>query len=68
MYLSFNSLPNNKALADDKTDVTQFFFFLRQVENISGKNRKCYLPAFSPFPKMFSKPPSSGSLKFGIVW
>ena len=25
------------------------------VENIVGKGEKCWLPVFSPFPKMFSK-------------
>ena len=28
-------------------------FFLGWVENIFGKRRKCWLPAFSPFPTMF---------------
>ena len=32
------------------------------VENIVGKRRKCWLPAFSPFPTMFSK-----ALFFGNV-
>ena len=30
-------------------------FVSGRVENIVGKRRKCWLPAFSPFPKMFSK-------------
>ena len=30
-------------------------FVLDGVKNIVGKGRKCLLPAFSPFPKMFSK-------------
>ena len=33
-----------------------------------GKRRRCCLPAFSPFPTMFSKSSVSGSLKGGIVW
>ena len=54
---SFNSLPNDKfldwsklkALADDKINVTKKLkFILGRVENIR-------LPAFSPFPIMFSK-------------
>ena len=32
-----------------------------------GKRRKCWLPAFSPFPTMFSKT-FSGSLKVRILW
>ena len=34
----------------------------------SGKRRKCWLPAFSPFSTMFSKAYFSGSLKVGLVW
>ena len=58
-----NSLPNNKDLdlpelkasADDILDVaTMTKYVLHRVEN-SGKRRKCWLPAFSPFPTMFSK-------------
>ena len=30
-------------------------FVFDGVENIVGKRRKCWLPAFSPFPTMFSK-------------
>ena len=33
-----------------------------------GKRRKCWFPAFSPFPTMFSKASSTMSLKVGIVW
>ena len=61
-----NSLPNDKsvdlsklkALADDQSNVTQKLkFALGRIENIVGKgeNRKCWLPAFSPFPTMFFK-------------
>ena len=61
--LIFNSLSNKKILAqsklkklaDDKTDGTQKLKFVSgRVENILGKE-KCWLPAFSPFPEMFSK-------------
>ena len=53
---SFNPLPNDKildwsklkAFADDK-------FVLESVENIVGKGENVGLPAFSPFPTMFSK-------------
>ena len=30
-------------------------FVWARLENIVGKMRKCWLPAFSPFPTMFSK-------------
>ena len=36
-------------------------FSFNRVENIMRKRRKCWLPAFSPFPAMFSK---SFSLSF----
>ena len=29
--------------------------FIEGLENIVGKRKKCWLPAFSPFPTMFSK-------------
>ena len=59
-----DSLPNGKhsvrlklkALADDKVNVIiRLKFALERVENIVGKMRKCWLPAFSPFPTMFSE-------------
>ena len=59
-----NSLPSDKilevskfkAFADNIINVTEKLkFALRRVENIGGKRRKCWLPAFSPFPTMFSK-------------
>ena len=44
-----------KAFADDKIKVTEKLkFVLGRVENC-GKRRKCWLPAFSPFPTVFSK-------------
>ena len=58
MSILVNSLPNDKTLdwsklkafADDKIDMTEKFkFVLKRVENIVGKRRKCWLPAFSPF-------------------
>ena len=58
------TLPNNKfldwsklkALADDKRNVTEkLIFVLGRVEKHYGKRRKCWLPAFFPFPTMFSK-------------
>ena len=45
-----------KAFADNKINVTKILKFTsRMVKNILGKKRKCWLPAFSPVPKMFSK-------------
>ena len=67
----FNSLPNDKilnrsklkAFADNKINVTETLkFVLRWVENIV---RKCWLPAFSPFPTMFSKGFVIRVIKFG---
>ena len=64
LKFSLNSLPINKilnwskfkALADDKINVTlELKLVFRWVENIFGKGKKCWLPAFFPFPKMFSK-------------
>ena len=69
-----NSLQNDKilgwskcqAFADDKLIVTlKQKFFSGWVENIVGNGEKCWLPAFSPFPAMFSKASFSGSLKSG---
>ena len=45
-----------KPLADDNfivAEVVQFLFDM--VENIVGKKRKSWFPAFSPFPTMFSE-------------
>ena len=45
-----------KPFADDKIIVTQKLkFVLGRVENVVGKRRKCWFPAFSPFSTMFSK-------------
>ena len=45
-----------KAFADDKLNLAkEFKFVLRRVDNIMGRGEKCWSPAFSPFPTMFSK-------------
>ena len=44
-----------KAFADDKCDSKKPKFTFGRVEKHCGKRRKCWLPAFSPFPNMFSK-------------
>ena len=60
----FYPLPNDKilnsfkfkAFADDKITMTQKLkFVLGRVENIEGKRRKCWLPAFFLFPQCFLK-------------
>ena len=62
--VTVNSLPNDrsldwsklKAFADDKINVTKKLkFALGLEEKNCKKRRKCWLPAFSPFPTMFSK-------------
>ena len=73
-----NSLPNNKtidwskfkAFADDNLNVAEMAkIVFDKVEKHCGKRCKCWLPAFSPFPTMFSKASFSGLLQVGIlVW
>ena len=44
-----------KAFADDKLKVAKIMIYVfDSVEKIVNR-RKCWLPAFSPFPTMFSK-------------
>ena len=59
-----NSLSNDKilevtkfkAFADDKLNVPKMIISVfGKLENIEGKGKKCWLPAFSPFPTTFSK-------------
>ena len=57
-----------KALADNKETVIKGLkYVVGRVEDISGKEENAGLPAFSPFPTTFSKPPFSGSLNVRIV-
>ena len=59
----FNSLPNDKflevtklkAFADDKLDVAKMTISVFERGGNTGKRRECCLPAFSPFPTVFSK-------------
>ena len=52
-----------KAFADNKLNVAQMMISLfDRVEKRCGKRRKCWLPAFSPFPTVFSK-----ALFFSVV-
>ena len=59
-----NTLPKDKildwskfkAFADNKIITTQKFeICIWKSRKHCGKRRKCWLPAFSPFPTMFSK-------------
>ena len=79
IHLNFllNTLPNDKILdqsklkrfADNKINVIQKQkFVLERVEKIVGKGEKCWLPAFSPFPIMFSKGFFFKVIKVVIVW
>ena len=60
----FKALPNDKildwpklkSLADDNLNVAKMMISLYgRAENIMVKRRKWWLPAFSPFPTMFSE-------------
>ena len=41
-------------------------FVLKKSRKYCGKRRKCWLPAFSPFPTMFSKVFSSGGVWYKV--
>ena len=54
-----------KAFADNKLNVAELKMTISlsdRVEN-TGKRRKCWLPAFSPFPTVFSKAASFRTVK-----
>ena len=62
--ITINPLPDGKfldsskfkAFADDKINVTKKIkISLEKGRKHGGKRRKCWSPAFSPFPTMFSK-------------
>ena len=58
-----------KAFADDKFIVAiMMISVFDRVENIVEKTRKCWIPAFSPFPTMFSKGFLYRVTKVMIVW
>ena len=67
----FNSLPGDKILAlskfaHDHFNVTQNIkLVFCKVEKIPGNRKNCWLPAFSPFPTMFSKGCSLKGIKSG---
>ena len=61
--LTSESLPDHnildkiklKAYADDKLNVAKkMISVFDRIENIVRKRRKCWLPAFSPLPTVFS--------------
>ena len=77
IYLSFNSLPNDKildwsklkALADNKIKVTEILkIILGRVENIVRKGENAGYQHFLLFPQCFQKTSLLGLLKVGIVW
>ena len=58
-----------KALADETINVNKKLkLVLGRVENILGKAENAGYQHFLLLSKCFQKPPSSGSLKVGIVW
>ena len=60
-----------KAFADDKLDIANLLILtnsLKDREENTVEKKKCWLPAFSSFPTVFSKPFSLGSFKVVIVW
>ena len=58
--MHINSLPNNKAFADNKRNVTQKLkFVLEMVENIVGKGENAGYQHFL-FPQCFQKASSTG--------
>ena len=45
-----------RPFADNNSNKTQKSKLnMESIENLVGKRRKCWLPAFSPFPRRFSK-------------
>ena len=45
-----------KAFVDDKLNIFKMMISIfDRLENTVGKRRKCWFPAFSPFPTVFSK-------------
>ena len=63
MSCALNYSPNDKilgtaklkAFADDKCNVAEMMNSLFDSLKTLWERRKCWLPAFSPFPTMFSK-------------
>ena len=65
MILDYSKL---KAFADNKLNVILMMISLFDtVENTVGKGENAGYQHFFLFPKCFSKPPSLGSLKLGLL-
>ena len=61
--------PKFKEPVDKKINATgKLKFGVWMVENIFGKGENAGYQHFLLFPKCFQEPPSSGSVKVGIVW
>ena len=58
----------NTFAADNFSVAQMAEFCFDRVENIVGKGKKCWKPAFSPFPNMFFEGFLSVSLNVLIVW
>ena len=61
-YEKFLDWSKLKALADEKINNLITKILCEMDRKHCGKKRKCWLPAFSPFPTMFSR-----DLFFGVV-
>ena len=62
-------LPELKAFADNKLNVTQNFkVVFHRIENIVGKEENAGYQHFLLFPQCFQKAFSSGGSKVVIVW
>ena len=57
-----------KAVADDNINVDQIMMSVFDRIEHCGKRRKCWLPAFSPLPTMFSKHFCFRVVKSQFVW
>ena len=75
--MSLNSLPDDKilglpkmkALADDKSNVTQNIrVMFHRIKNIVGKEENAGYQHFLLFPQRFQKAFSSSASKVVIVW
>ena len=66
----FQACPKLKAFADNKSNVTQNVkLVFHRIENIVGKEEKCWLPAFFFFfCSVFKKAFSSSASKVVIAW
>ena len=76
MLRTVKPLPNNKisdqsklkAIAGDKINLCQKIVFCIGEDVKLWERRKCWLPAFSPFPQCFQNASLPGSFTFGTMW